>query len=100
MKRKAAKRPAPRTVEVTIEDGDFAGWWAIARADFPARLVAGLESGKIASVLAALEAIIVEHNMPDSTGEIATTLGDVDPYSGLLAVANAVGEKLRQLPNR
>lgn len=99
-KRKAARRPPPRTVSVTIEDGDFAGWSATARADFPARLVADLESGRIDAVLAVLERIITDHNMPDEAGEIAEHLADVDPYAGLLAVSNALGDAIGQLPNR
>lgn len=98
--RKAAKRPAPRTVTATIEGGDFDGWSATARADFPARLVIDLNSGQVDKILGVLEAIIVEHNMPDSEGEIADHLADVDPYSGLLAVANALGDQLAALPNR
>lgn len=99
-KRKAAKRPAARTVTVTVAEGDFAGWSATARADFPARLVEGLESGKIAEVLGVLEVIIVEHNMPDEHDDVAAHLSDVDPYAGLLAVANLIGEAIAKLPNR
>lgn len=98
--KRAAKRPAPRTVTVTVSEGDFSGWSATARADFPARLVAGLESGRIAEVLEVLEKIIVDHNMPDEHGNVAEHLIDVDPYAGLLAVSNAIGEAIGQLPNR
>jgi hypothetical protein len=99
-KRRAARRPKPRTVTVTIEGGDFDGWSATARADFPARLVGGLESGKLAAILETLEVIIVEHNMPDTAGNIAERLEDVDPYAGLLAVSNRLGEALARLPPR
>jgi hypothetical protein len=99
-KRKAARRPAPRTVTVTLPDGDFEGWSATARADFPAKLLSGLESGKIDAVLEVLERIIIEHNMPGEDGEIAAHLADVDPYAGLLAVSNKLGEAIANLPNR
>jgi hypothetical protein len=99
-KRKAAKRPAPRTVTARIEGGDFDGWEATARADFPARLVIDLNSGSIDRILDVLEVIITDHNMPGSDGEVAEHLADVDPYGGLLAVANALGEALASLPNR
>jgi hypothetical protein len=99
-KRKAAKRPAPRTVEVTIAEGDFAGWWAIARADFPFRLVEEIESGQVSRVRGALEEIILEHNMPDETGDVAEHLRDVDPAGGVVAIAEAIGDAIGQLPNR
>ena len=99
-KRRAAKRPAPRTVTATIEDGDFAGWSATARADFPARLVIDLDSGQVEKILSVLEVIIVDHNMPDQADQVAEHLADVDPYAGLLAIANALGAELGKLPNR
>lgn len=99
-KRKAARRPAPRTVSVTIAEGDFAGWEATARADFPARLVMDLNSGEIERIMTVLEVIIVDHNMPNEADEVAEHLADIDPYAGLLAVANALGDALGKLPNR
>jgi hypothetical protein len=100
IRRQPASRPAPRTITVTIEAGDFAGWSATARADFPARLLVKLESGKLSEVLEVLGEIIVDHNMPNSDGEIAASLADVDPYAGMLAVSNAIGEALGKVPNR
>ena len=100
IKRRPARRPAPRTVTATIEGGDFDGWEATARADFPARLIVELASGDIDRVLAVLETIIVDHNMPNDRDEIAEHLADVDPYSGLIEVANAIGAKLGSLPPR
>jgi hypothetical protein len=100
IKRRAAKRPEPRTVHVVIEDGDFAGWEATARADFPAKWLADFESGRIEDVLAFFERIIVDHNMPDEDGNIAERFADVDPYSGLLAISAALGDAVRTLPNR
>lgn len=97
---KVAKRPPTRYVDVTIEGGDFDGWHARARADFPASMIAGLESGSIDAVLDVLGSIIVEHNMPNSNDELAASLADVDPYAGLLAIADGLGKALQQLPNR
>jgi hypothetical protein len=97
---KAAKRPAPRTITITVPDGDFEGWTATARADFPARVLADLESGKMDRLLAALDAIIVSHNFPDSGDGIAATMADVDPYPGLLAVAGLIFDGLGKLPSR
>ena len=85
---------------MTIEDGDFAGWSATARADFPARLVIDLDSGQVEKILSVLEVIIVDHNMPDQADQVAEHLADVDPYAGLLAIANALGAELGKLPNR
>jgi hypothetical protein len=97
---KAAARPPARTVEVSIDEGAFAGWAATARADFPARLLVDLESGSMAKVLVVLEAIVTDHNFPNETGELAATLGDVEPYDGLLAVSAKLLEAIGRLPNR
>lgn len=100
LRRRAAKRPEPRTVHVVIEEGDFAGWEATVRADFPASLMRGFESGRLDDILAVMELIITEHNMPNGEDEIAEHLADVDPYAGLLAIANEIGAALGKLPNR
>ena len=100
LKRKAAKRPAPRTVTVTVEKGDFEGWEATARADFPAALLADLQSGSIDRIIAVLDSIVVEHNMPDSEDGVAASMAQVDPYAGLLAVAKDIFDAIGKLPNR
>jgi hypothetical protein len=97
---KVAARPPARTVEVTIEGGDFDGWHAVARADFPAGLLVEFESGTTARILPALELIILEHNMPNDQGELAERLDDVAPYDGLMAIANALTTRIGSLPNR
>lgn len=100
LKRRAAKRPAPRTVTVLIEDGDFAGWEATARADFPASLLAELESGKVERIMKALDLIVLDHNFPDSTDEVAASMSEVDPYDGLLVVSDRIFDAIAKLPNR
>jgi hypothetical protein len=100
IKRRAAKRPAPRTVTVLIESGDFAGWEATARADFPASLLAELESGKVERIMKALDVIVVDHNFPDMNDEVATSMAEVDPYTGLIAVADRIFDAIGKLPNR
>lgn len=99
LKRKAAKRPEPRTVHVVLT-GEFEGWEATARADFPAKFLEAFESGRIAPIMEALEHIIIDHNMPDENGNIAEHLADIDPYAGLLAVSTAIGDAVGNLPNR
>ena len=98
--RRAARRPAARTVTVAITEGDFTGWEATARADFPARLLVDLQSGQIDRIMHVLDAIVTDHNFPDSEDNLATTMGDVDPYAGLLEVANAIFDGIAKLPNR
>ena len=52
LKRKAAKRPAPRTVTFTApDDSDYAGWEVTAKADFPAYVLIKLLSEKMADIL-------------------------------------------------
>lgn len=100
LKRRPAKRPAPRTVTVTIDKGDFEGWEATARADFPAGMLIDLASGDISRVIAVLGKIIVDHNFPNADDEIATTMEDVDPYGGLVEVAGGIFDAIGKLPNR
>jgi hypothetical protein len=100
IRRKPAKRPAIRTVHVLLEDGDFAGWEATARADFPARLLSDLQSGNIGRIIGVLDAIVLDHNFPDEKDQLATSMGDVDPYDGLLEVAGGIFDAIGKLPNR
>ena len=100
VKKRAAKRPPVRTVEVGIPEGDFAGWQATFRVDFPAKLIEEFESNNARRVIAALQVLVVDHNFPDANGEIAETLIDVDPYTGLVAIADAYMDALRALPPR
>jgi hypothetical protein len=100
LKRRAAKRPPPRTVTVTIEEGDYAGWEATAKADFPARILADFDSGKVDRIITGLDAIIVDHNFPNADDELAASMAEVDPYAGLVAVAEKVFEAINKLPNR
>jgi len=99
-RRRPAGRPAPRTVDVTVAAGEFAGWSCTARADFPARVLADLQSGSIDRIMVALDVIIVDHNFPGADGELAETMADVDPYRGLLAVAGDALDAIGKLPNR
>lgn len=99
-KRRPAKRPAPRTAHVALTAGDYAGWECDIRADFPAKVLADLQSGKVDRIVAALEVIVTSHNFPGEDGELAEHLEDVDPYSGLFAVATAAFEAISKLPNR
>ena len=98
-RRRVAKRPPARFVEVELE-GEFDGWWARCRADFSTSLIAELQSQDIDEVLAALAVIIVEHNMPNSEGELAEHLRDVDPYIGLGAMLDKLTATLQKLPPR
>lgn len=99
-KRRPAKRPAPRTVHVLIAEGDFVGWEATARADFPARVLADLQSDSIERIMHALDVIIVDHNFPDAQDGLAETMQDVDPYEGILKIAGELFDALGKLPNR
>lgn len=99
LKRKAARRPEPRTVTVAGE-GEFAEWSCSARADFPARVLAQLQSSDISQIMAALDVIVIEHNFPDAAGEVAASMADVDPYDGLLTITGGVFDAIGKLPNR
>ena len=100
IRRKAAKRPAPRTVTVVIEKGDFEGWEVTARADFPASLIGDLTSGSVDKVIAVFDRIVIDHNLPNSQDEIAASMAEVDPWQGLVVIAGEVFDKIAKLPNR
>lgn len=98
-KRRAAKKPAPRTVTVSLT-GEFEGWEMTAKADFPAKVLALLQSDMIDDITTALDKIVVDHNFPDSDGEVAKTMADVDPFEGMRNAAMQLFEELGKLPNR
>lgn len=98
--KRPAKRPAPRTITAKISEGEFAGWEATAKADFPARLLADLQSGSIEKICAVLDTIIIEHNFPNANDELAESMADVDPYTGLMLMGGEIFDALSKLPNR
>lgn len=98
--RRAAKRPPQRTVHVVIEDGPFAGWEVTAKADFPARFIGDLNSNDVDRIIAVFDTIILDHNLPNTEGGIAKSMGDVDPYQGLTLIAGEVFDAIAKLPNR
>lgn len=99
--RRPARKPKPRTVQVTVPDGDFAGWSCTAKADFPSRILSDLQSGNLDRIMAALDAIVVDHNFPSEAGDtVAKTMADVDPYTGLMKVAGDVFAAIQALPPR
>jgi hypothetical protein len=100
LRRKVAKRPEPRTVEIELTEGAFAGWWARILVDFPMRVMLEIESGKAERVMAALDGIIVDHNFPGADGERAASIADVDPYTGMVAIADRFMDAMRSVPNR
>lgn len=100
--RKPGRRPPPRTAPVAIKSGDFEGWECTVRADFPAKVLSQLQSGKVDGIIAALEVIIIpgSHNLPDSSGKVAEHLEDVDPYGGLFEIAAEAFAAISKLPPR
>lgn len=99
-RRRGAKAPAPRTARAELGAGEFAGWYAVVRADFPLRVLEDLQSGNVERMGRALDRITVDHNMPDTDGNVAASMADVDPYDGMLTVAAAALEAITKLPPR
>lgn len=100
LKRKAARRPTTRTVTATIAKGDFEGWEATAKADFPAGWLVDLQSGELGRIIGVLDRIVVDHNLPNVDDEVAASMSDVDPYDGLLEISGAIFDAIGKLPNR
>lgn len=99
-RKSTAHRPKPRTVEVAVESGDFEGWRATVRVDFPAKVLEDMQSGNVERIMRAAELVILEHNFPDSEGFVATRLTDVDPFGGIVAVLNLGMGAIKSLPPR
>ena len=99
LKRKAAKRPSQRTVSVIL-DGEFAGWEATARADWPARWMEDLDPEDVPRFMSFLDRIILSHNMPNADDEIADSMMDVDPYEGVVRMGEAIIDAIGKLPKR
>lgn len=97
--RPAGKRPPRREVEVSGPKG-FDDWACRARADFPTSTLADLQSGSVDRIVKALDVIVIEHNFPNVDDDVAATMGDVDPYSGLLAMSAAIIDAIGKLPPR
>ena len=97
--KRAAKRPAPRTVHVVLT-GDYEGWECTARADFPARVLENFQSDSMERIMAALDAIILDHNFPNDQDEVAEFMSDVSPFGGVTAAADAIWTAIGKLPNR
>lgn len=94
-----AKRPAPRIVPIDLP-APYTGWHARARADFPAKLLADLQTNDVDRVIRALDGIVIEHNFPNEEGTLAASIGDVDPYDAVVTLGIAVIDALGALPNR
>ncbi len=97
--RRAARKPSVRTVELH-GTGELAEWVARARVDFPAQWLVELQSHDFGKVLAVLDRVLVEHNFPDADGNVAATMADVDPFTGLLEIVDRLGDVLKTLPPR
>jgi hypothetical protein len=98
--RKAAARPAPRTVTVDDLGGAYAGWSATMRVDWPAGWMQAVEAGELAGILMVLDRAVTTHNMPDADGNIAATMAEVDPASGMALMASELLDRMGKLPPR
>lgn len=99
LKRRAAKAPAPRTATVAL-DGEYDGWQCTFKLDFRAGLLELLERRTIGAIIEVLDAIVTDHNLPNADGEVAARMAEVEPYMGLIEIANAVFDELSKLPKR
>lgn len=98
-KRRAAKRPPSRTVVIKL-DGPFEGWEATCKADAPWRVLADLGSDSLDRIIAGLDGLVIDHNFPDSTDEVAASMGEVDPSDAVQLLAERYPEAVGKLPPR
>ena len=93
------QKPAPRTIRIDLPE-PFAGFYVIARADFPARVLSDLQSGDFDKAVDAFSRIVVEHNLTDEDGDRVAHLADADPFSMVTLAMEKWGEELGKLPPR
>ena len=93
-----APRPEARTVTVELK-GAYAGWRCTARADFPAGLLADLQSGQVAKIISVLDAIVIDHNYPGDDGDLAASMAQVE-YHAVMDTGIGVFDAIGKLPNR
>lgn len=92
-------KPAPRTIRIDLQE-PYAGFYVIARADFPARVLSDLQSGNFDKAIDAFSRIIVEHNFTDEESKPVDHLADADPFSMVTFAMEKWGEELGKLPPR
>lgn len=92
-------RPAPRTIRVELPE-PYVGFYAVAKADFPARVLSDLQSGDFGSAIDAFNRVVIEHNFPGEDGATASHLADVDPFDMVKVAMEKWGEELGKLPPR
>jgi hypothetical protein len=92
-------RPAPRTIRIDLPE-PYTGFYAIAKADFPARVLTDLQSGDFATAVDAFSRVVIEHNLPAEDGTTAPHLADVDPFDMVRIAMEKWGDELGKLPPR
>lgn len=92
-------KPAPRTIRIDLQE-PYAGFYVIARADFPARVLSDLQSGDFDRAIDAFSRIVIEHNFTDENGERVEHLADADPFSMVSTAMEKWGTELGKLPPR
>lgn len=92
-------KPAPRTIRVDLP-APYEGFYAVVKVDFPARVLGELQSGDFIRTMDAFTKIVIEHNMTDSDGNVASSLLDVDPVELPTKVMEIWGNELGKLPPR
>lgn len=92
-------KPAPRTIRVDLP-APFVGYYVVAKADFPARVLSDLQSGDFDRALEAFDRIVVEHNLTDEDGAKPASLLDADPFDAVRLALEAWGAELGKLPPR
>jgi hypothetical protein len=97
---RVAGTPLPvRTVTVEGE-GDAADWTLTMRRDFSARMLEDLRAADdVVAVLRAADQLVIDHNLPDVNGAIATSLLDVVPASACYGLVRKAMAEIAKVPN-
>lgn len=92
-------KPAPRTIRIDLEE-PYKGFFVVAKADFPARVLTDLQSGDFERAIDAFSRVVTDHNLPNEEGVKASHLADVDPFDIVRVAMERWGEELGKLPPR
>jgi hypothetical protein len=95
----AAKKPQARTVTVTLPE-PWTGWTATLLATFSLKVVADLQSGDTDRIIAAWDAVCIEHNFPDDDGGVAESAKTVCDEEAMAKAVQLWLEARAALPPR
>tara|TARA_R110000868_G_scaffold22336_5_gene91514 strand:- start:939 stop:1232 length:294 start_codon:yes stop_codon:yes gene_type:complete len=95
----AIKKPEGRVIRYELKE-PYAGFYVVAKADFPARTLVELQSGDLDRSITAFTKLVTEHNLTDADNNKVESLLDADPMDLVVKAMEGWVEALGKLPPR